>query len=1167
MMKNLRDALFLFSIVILGLTVAHVVSADEGESTGWNDYTSYTVIDHDTTWSGHITRTDIPKPVVIVNDAVLTIEPGTQVEVGRLWVYSGRIVALGTETEPIHFTKRTPDYSRVPADYAPYDKECYYQPEMGMIEFSSVAYDDSEPSIFHFVQFEGMGTHEWYEAPNCPWSVSQANPVRNFFLQKVLAAGGWLSNPALKFSSGMVQIEHASFKNNHAADIETNLSFSDDQDWYDQLSITDSNFEGNTEDIAVISTIDYDGATDFSGRVLLRNNWYGDASGPETPSNPSGHGEKLIGTFNLDGWNTAKHSATCTENCFSNVMFLPGLEGSRLYDDQRSTCIDDKTDPKRVWEPNCNSDVRKLYMDSNGQSLDPDIHTKEGDVLDEVSLGFNIYKTFILRMNAMRDTDHLINDWKPIAYDWRLSFHDILADDSIENTLKDLARHSNTGKVTIIAHSNGGLLAKALMQKLGETETAKLVDRVIFVAVPQLGTPEAVAGMLNGAKQNIFPVMDTKTARGLSENMPGAYQLLPSKQYFSTVGTPAITFDISDTSDLKGRYGDPVDSAGKLHDFLMDSYRRVSATDGDTDIPSTLNGSLLRDAENIHEDLDHWVAPDGVQVVQIGGWGVPATIKGAQYSSEKKRHCDASVCAITDFLSLNDDLDFTLDGDGTVVSPSALYMGGGPERYWVDLDAYNIFLLRHVDHKDILEIPELNTFIADSITGSVKPLTEYRYLSMEAPASNDRNRLQYSLQSPLTLDLYDDLGHHTGVRPDGTIEEQIPGTYYRQFGDVKYIFADESSPMRISMSGYDTGTFTFSVKELRGDMTLGKITFKDMPTTSQTRVDFNMPSDLEHASDLRIDLENDGVIDHQVHPKIGEIVTLEEKDMIPPVTLPSLSGTQGLTDWYTSGVTLTLTATDNENGSGVQETKYSLDNGATWNVYTVPISISSEGTTTVLYFSTDKSGNREETKTQVIKIDKTAPEAKVSFNPNTQKMDIIGRDRLSAVTVTVLEKPDLSPSSHKVQKIRRWFSQWHERHRRNLPDMLATLTDEAGHVTSLSFEKSKDRNGFLFVRLQSIGYDGSETTFDTALLQYKWQMERRNVGQYRTLSAYLKGGISGLESHYIPKKNETWIMERSGILRDDESDDDSDRRPTRKKLPGMVVPYMESEQGKINIKY
>ncbi|MGB5018940.1 MAG: hypothetical protein WBO66_04380 [Candidatus Moraniibacteriota bacterium] len=91
---------------------------------------------------------------------------------------------------------------------------------------------------------------------------------------------------------------------------------------------------------------------------------------------------------------------------------------------------------------------------------------------------------------------------------------------------------------------------------------------------------------------------------------------------------------------------------------------------------------------------------------------------------------------------------------------------------------------------------------------------------------------------------------------------------------------------------------------------------------------------------------------------------------------------------------------------------------------------------------------------------------------------------------------------------------------------------------------------------------------DTAMLEYKWQMERRDADQYRTLSAYLRGGALGLESHYnIPKKNETWIMERSGNLRDDERDDDSDRRPARKKLPGMVVPYMESEQGKINIQY
>ena len=851
-------------------------------------------------------------------------------------------------------------------------------------------------------------------------------------------------------------------------------------------------------------------------------------------------------------------------------MFLPGLMGSRLYDDQNSSCIDAKTDPKRVWEPNCNADARKLYMNSDGQSLDSDIHTKEGDILDEVSLGFNIYKAFMRRMDVLRDTDHLIKDWKPVAYDWRRSYDDILADGSIENTLKALAEGSNTGKVTIVAHSNGGLLAKALLQKLGDSDAARLVDKIIFVAVPQVGTPEAVAGMLNGEKQNIFPVMDTRTARELSENMSGAYQLLPSEKYFSTVGTPVVTFDISDTSDLKEMYVDPVDSAGKLHDFLTDSHRRFTAADSDTNIPSKLNRSLLDNAENTHGDLDNWSAPNGVKVMQIAGWGVPSTIKGVRYFSEKKKHCDGSVCAVADFLSLDDDLDFTLDGDGTVVFPSALYMGG-MERYWVNLRGYNndnpfetSFGLLKVEHKDILEIPQLNTFITDSITDSVKPLTDYKYFSSEVPASDDRKRIQYSLHSPLTLDLYDDLGRHTGVSPDGTIEEQIPGTYYRQFGDVKYIFADESSPMHISMKGYDTGTFTFSVKEFRNDIELGKVTFKDMPTTSETRVDFDMPTDLEHASDLRIDLDGDGTVDYQLQPKVGEIVMLEEKDMISPITTISISGTQGTNNWYTSDVTITLAATDNENGSGIEKTEYSLDNGTTWNTYIEPLILSQEGVKVIQYFSTDKRGNKEAIKTQTIKIDKTAPEAKITFNPNTQKLDILGVDILSVVSIVFLEKSEMSPSNTRVKKIK-WFSNWHTRHRKNLPDMLAVLTDEAGHITSLSFEKMKDRNGFVFIRLLSISYDGGEMVFGDVGVQYKWKTDR--MGRYQFFATRLREGVVGIESHYLPKKNETWIMERPADLKDDDRDDEDGRRLIRKKLPGMVIPYMESKDGGILVKY
>lgn len=67
----------------------------------------------------------------------------------------------------------------------------------------------------------------------------------------------------------------------------------------------------------------------------------------------------------------------------SNIAFLPGFQASRL-------CQGDNT----LWKPNRNKDVKKLYMDQFGQSVNTDIYTK--DVIDEVpGVGKNIYKKFL----------------------------------------------------------------------------------------------------------------------------------------------------------------------------------------------------------------------------------------------------------------------------------------------------------------------------------------------------------------------------------------------------------------------------------------------------------------------------------------------------------------------------------------------------------------------------------------------------------------------------------------------------------------------------------------------------------------------------------------------------------------------------------------------------
>ena len=94
-------------------------------------------------------------------------------------------------------------------------------------------------------------------------------------------------------------------------------------------------------------------------------------------------------------------------------------------------------------------------------------------------------------------------------------------------------------------------------------------------------------------------------------------------------------------------------------------------------------------------------------------------------------------------------------------------------------------------------------------------------------------------------------------------------------------------------------------------------------------------------------------------------------------TSPVSSYTFG--DWSNKDVTVTLNATDNTGGAGVDKTRYTLDgtdptttNGT---VYSAPFTVSTEGTTTLKFRSWDKATtpNAEAVQIQTIKIDKTNP--------------------------------------------------------------------------------------------------------------------------------------------------------------------------------------------------
>jgi len=99
-------------------------------------------------------------------------------------------------------------------------------------------------------------------------------------------------------------------------------------------------------------------------------------------------------------------------------------------------------------------------------------------------------------------------------------------------------------------------------------------------------------------------------------------------------------------------------------------------------------------------------------------------------------------------------------------------------------------------------------------------------------------------------------------------------------------------------------------------------------------------------------------------------------DVTPPVTIYSASGTGGGSNWYTSAVTVTLSATDDS--SGVAVIHFRTDGGA-WQSYAGPFTFQADGSHAIDYYATDYSGNNETLRSVTVKIDSATPSSSVQL--------------------------------------------------------------------------------------------------------------------------------------------------------------------------------------------
>lgn len=562
-----------------------------------------------------------------------------------------------------------------------------------------------------------------------------------------------------------------------------------------------------------------------------------------------------------------------TSSEVSNVLFLPGIKGSRLY----------RESDERLWDPPRKSVLEDLYLLADGRSMRTDIYAKEGDIVDEV-LGRNFYASFVNQMNALKSGGTL-TDWRAVAYDWRLSLDDIVSKGArvgdriyfheetetpyIEETLRELAASSPTGKVSIVAHSNGGLVTKKLMQRLEAGGDADLVDKIILVGVPQSGAPQAMGALLygygealpfDGCSDRFFTgwlcaiLASRDMARSLAEYSPMAYHLLPSQAYFEQVtdtAHPVAKFTASTVyAEERTRYGNSIDTVQELYDFLVAADGgRVKPSASDTAKANVLNSSLIEYAEDAHQELDAWTPPEDVEVYQVAGWGVN-TIAGVEFYEQKQLFGGYKEMYRPMFVE---------DGDGVVPIPSSLLMGE-VDNYWIDLLRGSAAGRLNIDHGNIFEFDELRVLIRDLLLDSISVLPEH--ITTTQPSSEGGNKLIFYLHSPLSMELKDD---------EGNVLTEQDGVEYGEFGEVKYLIAP-TDEYRLELDGEGEGTFSLDVQKLSGDGVVSSVTFADVPVTESTVAAIDVSGDLTELGNLQVDLEGDAEFEIQLEPSTDNTV-------------------------------------------------------------------------------------------------------------------------------------------------------------------------------------------------------------------------------------------------------------------------------------------------------
>lgn len=498
------------------------------------------------------------------------------------------------------------------------------------------------------------------------------------------------------------------------------------------------------------------------------------------------------------------------------ILIIPGLLGTELFNEQ-----------EKIW-PN----ILRMSGDGNDGFM---------DVLsfnDTLSSSNNISIQNVISSELFNDYTHnLISqltspeggyregvDLFTFPYDWRYGVSGKYSDGTISSDLlnekiEEILQQTGAGKVDIIAHSLGGLVAKRYVMDNIDPKIGKL----IFVGVPNLGSPIAAKAILMGDNFKIV-VLSGDRIREISQNMPAAHDLLPSYRYRDTI---ANYIKLAEEQPSDGFSAKNL-SFGESQEFL-DNHGA--------------NALALNESNSVHnisglDDFD--VRNRGVDAYKIVGCG-----SGMPMQVKANKGIDGSV----DYEPYS-----YISSDDTVPFGSADSIQAENEKSFYAIKA---------KHGAMMGADGIRQTIANILTGSNLTVGNNVINKNQLIGNINQcslNGVAVKIYSPLDIEVFDQNGKRLGSDENGNFQNDIPGASFDVVDGHKFVYlpTGQSEQYQINLLGTGAGTFTLETQNIENNIEGKSRIFENIAVSPSLKAFLAFNAD---GTILKMDNNGDGAID------------------------------------------------------------------------------------------------------------------------------------------------------------------------------------------------------------------------------------------------------------------------------------------------------------------